>query len=92
MVKSRRLAQLGNYLRPHWKETLLGIIALLSVNGLGVYIPLLIRSGVATLSTTFSSKQISILCGSYYSAQFRHVDDAHGLPHLDFWCWPSGRI
>jgi ATP-binding cassette subfamily B protein len=58
MVKSRRLAQLGNYLRPHWKETLLGIIALLSVNGLGVYIPLLIRSGVATLSTTFSSKQI----------------------------------
>ena len=58
MVKSRRLAQLGNYLRPHWKETLLGIIALLSVNGLGVYIPLLIRSGVATLSTTFSFKQI----------------------------------
>jgi len=58
MVKSRRLAQLGNYLRPHWKETLLGVIALLSVNGLGVYIPLLIRSGVATLSTTFSFKQI----------------------------------
>ncbi|BAZ89459.1 ABC transporter-like protein [Raphidiopsis curvata NIES-932] len=58
MVKSRRLAQLGNYLRPHWKETLLGIVALLSVNGLGVYIPLLIRSGVSTLSTTFSFNQI----------------------------------
>ena len=44
MAQSRRLAKLGAYLRPHWRETTLGIIALLSVNGLGVYIPLLIRA------------------------------------------------
>ncbi|TAF01922.1 MAG: ABC transporter ATP-binding protein, partial [Nostocales cyanobacterium] len=44
--------------RPHWQDTALGIIALLSVNGLGVYIPLLIRSGVDTLSTTFSLNQV----------------------------------
>ncbi|MBK1990390.1 ABC transporter ATP-binding protein [Sphaerospermopsis aphanizomenoides BCCUSP55] len=58
MAQSRRLAKLGTYLRPHWQETALGIIALLSVNGLGVYIPLLIRSGVDTLSTTFSLNQV----------------------------------
>jgi ATP-binding cassette subfamily B multidrug efflux pump len=58
MAQSRRLAKLGSYLRPHWRETALGIIALLSVNGLGVYIPLLIRSGVDTLSTTFRLDQV----------------------------------
>ncbi|AFZ57739.1 ABC transporter ATP-binding protein [Anabaena cylindrica FACHB-243] len=58
MSKSRRLAKLATYLRPHWQDTTLGIIALLSVNGLGVYIPLLIRSGVDQLSTTFSLDQI----------------------------------
>jgi ATP-binding cassette subfamily B protein len=58
MAQSRRLTKLGTYLRPHWQDTALGIIALLSVNGLGVYIPLLIRSGVGTLSTTFSLNQV----------------------------------
>jgi ATP-binding cassette subfamily B protein len=58
MAQSRRLAKLGNYLRPHWRETTLGIIALLSVNGLGVYIPLLIRSGVDKLAKNFSLNQI----------------------------------
>ncbi|MEB3149625.1 MAG: ABC transporter ATP-binding protein [Sphaerospermopsis sp.] len=58
MAQSRRLAKLGSYLRPHWQDTVLGIIALLSVNGLGVYIPLLIRSGVDTLSTTFRLDQV----------------------------------
>jgi ATP-binding cassette subfamily B multidrug efflux pump len=58
MAQSRRLAKLGTYIRPHWRDITLGIIALLSVNGLGVYIPLLIRSGVDQLSTTFSFDQI----------------------------------
>ncbi|MFM7405354.1 MAG: ABC transporter ATP-binding protein [Cuspidothrix sp.] len=58
MANSHRLNKIGNYLRPHWRETVLGIIALFIVNGLGVYIPLLIRSGVDTLSTSFSFNQI----------------------------------
>ncbi|WP_016949556.1 ABC transporter ATP-binding protein [Anabaena sp. PCC 7108] len=58
MAQSRRLEKLGTYLRPYWRETTLGIIALLFVNGLGVYIPLLIRSGVDKLSTTFSLDQV----------------------------------
>lgn len=58
MTQSRRLEKLGTYLRPYWRETTLGIIALLFVNGLGVYIPLLIRSGVDKLSTTFSINQV----------------------------------
>jgi ATP-binding cassette subfamily B protein len=58
MAKSRRLAKLVAYLRPHWQEAALGIVALLSVNGLGVYIPLLIRSAVDQLSATFRWNQI----------------------------------
>ncbi len=58
MAKSRRIAKLGAYLRPHWRETALGLLALLSVNALGVYIPWLIRGGVDKLSTTFSWNQI----------------------------------
>ncbi|MBW4677573.1 MAG: ABC transporter ATP-binding protein/permease [Desmonostoc geniculatum HA4340-LM1] len=58
MAKSRRLAKLGAYLRPHWREASLGILALLSVNALGVYIPWLIRAGVDKLSTTFNWNQI----------------------------------
>ena len=54
MAKSHRLAKIANYLRPYWRETISGIIALLVVNGLGVYIPLLIRSGVDTLSISTS--------------------------------------
>ncbi|MBC1236427.1 ABC transporter ATP-binding protein [Nostoc sp. 2RC] len=58
MAKSRRLAKLGAYLRPHWREASLGILALLSVNALGVYIPWLIRDGVDKLSKSFSWNQI----------------------------------
>ncbi|MEH2324053.1 MAG: ABC transporter ATP-binding protein [Nostoc sp.] len=58
MAKSRRIAKLIAYLRPHWREASLGILALLSVNALGVYIPLLIRAGVDKLSTTFVLNQI----------------------------------
>ncbi len=58
MAESRRLAKLGAYLRPHWRETTLGILALLSVNGLGVYIPWLIRSAVDQLSATFNFNNI----------------------------------
>ncbi|MEH1900107.1 MAG: ABC transporter ATP-binding protein [Nostoc sp.] len=58
MAKSRRIAKLTAYLRPHWREASLGILALLSVNALGVYIPWLIRAGVDKLSTTFSWNQI----------------------------------
>ncbi len=58
MAKSRRLAKLGAYLRPHWRDATLGIISLLIVNGLGVYIPLLIRDTIDKLSTDFTSSQI----------------------------------
>ncbi|MEA5581040.1 ABC transporter ATP-binding protein [Nodularia harveyana UHCC-0300] len=58
MAEFRRLGKLGAYLRPHWRETTLGIFALLSVNGLGVYIPWLIRSAVDELSDSFDFKDI----------------------------------
>lgn len=61
MANSRRLSQLLAYLRPHWREATFGIVSLLIVNGLGVYIPLLIRSAVDRLSVEFSFNQIKYL-------------------------------
>ncbi|MBE9047253.1 ABC transporter ATP-binding protein [Pleurocapsales cyanobacterium LEGE 10410] len=58
MAKSR-LQKLGNYLRPHWRTVLLGTIALLIVNGLGVYIPLLISDSIDQLQGEFSFEQLS---------------------------------
>jgi len=58
MSKSRRFVKLVAYLRPHWRATALGIIALLVVNGLGAYIPLLIRDCVEKLSEEFDYGQI----------------------------------
>ncbi|BAZ70326.1 MAG: ABC transporter ATP-binding protein/permease [Pelatocladus maniniholoensis HA4357-MV3] len=58
MAKTRRLAVLATYLRPHWREATFGIVALLTVNGLGVYIPLLIRSAIDKLSATFTFNQL----------------------------------
>ncbi|MEL6458755.1 MAG: ABC transporter ATP-binding protein [Cyanobacteria bacterium J06621_15] len=58
MSKSRRFVKLVAYLRPHWKATALGITALLVVNGLGVYIPLIIRDCVEKLSEKFDYGQI----------------------------------
>ena len=48
------LEKLAGYLQPHWKQASLGVAALLFVNGLGVYLPLLIRDGVNNLQVTFS--------------------------------------
>jgi len=58
MSKSRRFVKLVAYLRPHWRATALGIIALLVVNGLGAYIPLLIRDCIEKLSEQFDYGQI----------------------------------
>jgi len=46
-----RLQKLASYIRPHWKQALLGIFSLLVVNALGVYIPLLIRNGINDLES-----------------------------------------
>jgi ATP-binding cassette subfamily B protein len=58
MAQSSRFAKLLSYLRPHWKQATLGILALLVVNGIGVYIPLLIRNIIDRLQVTFSFDQV----------------------------------
>ncbi|MGD1904873.1 MAG: ABC transporter ATP-binding protein [Leptolyngbyaceae cyanobacterium] len=57
------LQRLGNYLRPYWKTCSIGIFALLVVNALGVWIPLLIRDGVDELQVTFSFARITQYAG-----------------------------
>ncbi|BAZ49058.1 ABC transporter-related protein [Nostoc sp. NIES-4103] len=85
MAKSRRLAKLGAYLRPHWREATLGIIALLSVNGLGVYIPLLIRACVDKLSTNFSLNEVL-----YYIIQIILLSSAMLLIRMASRIWLFG--
>lgn len=57
MARSQ-LEKLGTYLRPHWPKSALGIGALLIVNILGVWIPLLIRDGIDELQITFGFSRI----------------------------------
>ena len=66
MARSQKSAQgnwhlkkLGQYLRPHWQRSALGILALLLVNLVGVRIPLLIRDGIDELQVTFSYDRIA---------------------------------
>lgn len=58
MAQSSRLAKLASYLRPHWRTTTVGIVALLIVNAIGIYIPLLIREIVDKLQISFNFNQI----------------------------------
>ncbi len=53
MARSR-LKTLINYIRPYWRQELGGISTLLTVNALGVYIPLLIRNSVDELQQQFN--------------------------------------
>ncbi|MGL5832608.1 MAG: ABC transporter ATP-binding protein [Waterburya sp.] len=58
-MANSRLKKLGGYLRPHWRMVLLGTIALIIVNLLGVYIPLLIKDSIDQLEGEFSFNQLS---------------------------------
>jgi ATP-binding cassette subfamily B protein len=58
MAQKSRFSKLLSYLRPHWKQASLGIFALLIVNAIGVYIPLLIRNIIDRLQVTFSFEQV----------------------------------
>ena len=58
-MANSRLRKLGNYLRPHWRMVLLGAIALVIVNALKVYIPLLIRDSINQLQGEFSFNQLT---------------------------------
>lgn len=55
-----RLKTLGRYLRPHWKISSLGIASLFVVNGLGVYIPLIIRNSVDDLQEAVDFKKVTL--------------------------------
>ncbi|MEM7726372.1 MAG: ABC transporter ATP-binding protein [Cyanobacteria bacterium P01_A01_bin.45] len=59
MASSRRLTKLVAYMRPHWREVFLGLFALFTVNGLSVYIPLLIRNCINQLSSNFTFNDIT---------------------------------
>ncbi|NEQ99814.1 MAG: ABC transporter ATP-binding protein [Cyanothece sp. SIO2G6] len=53
-----RLNVLADYLRPYWKNSALGIVALLIVNVLGAFIPQLIRTSIDELSEALSFEAV----------------------------------
>ncbi len=57
-MANSRLQKLLAYLRPYGRQTFLGILSLLIVNGIGVYIPLLIRDSIDGLRTAFNFDEI----------------------------------
>jgi ATP-binding cassette, subfamily B, multidrug efflux pump len=59
MARRSQLQKLVDYLRPYWRISALGVLALLVVNGLAVYIPLLIRNGIDELQADFSFRQVA---------------------------------
>jgi ATP-binding cassette, subfamily B, multidrug efflux pump len=56
-----RFQKLLNYLNPYKSKVAQGIFALFIVNGLSVYIPLLIRDGIDRLKTSFTSDYLTQL-------------------------------
>lgn len=57
-MANSRIKKLVGYLRPHRTQAYQGILALLVVNGIGVYIPLLLRDGIDKLRTALSFDSI----------------------------------
>jgi ATP-binding cassette subfamily B multidrug efflux pump len=57
-MANSRLQKLLTYLRPYTLQVSLGVLSLLVVNGLGVYIPLLIRDSIDELRTAFTFEQL----------------------------------
>ncbi|MBM5816860.1 MAG: ABC transporter ATP-binding protein [Cyanobacteria bacterium K_Offshore_surface_m2_239] len=57
-MRAPKLAMLRRHLRPHRRALLLGALALLVVNGLGVTIPLLVRRVVDDLQVGFSYSKV----------------------------------
>ena len=58
-MANSRIKRLIGYLRPYWRAVSSGILALLVVNAVGVYIPLLIRDSIDRLKTDFSFSELS---------------------------------
>ncbi|MGC1309501.1 MAG: ABC transporter ATP-binding protein [Phormidesmis sp.] len=54
MTQSSKFVRLVAYLRPHWKQVALGLVALLVVNAIGVTIPLIIGYIVDELTVAFT--------------------------------------
>jgi ATP-binding cassette, subfamily B, multidrug efflux pump len=58
MAQSSRFARLAAYLKPHWQQVTLGLVALLVVNAIGVTIPLIIGYIVDELTVTFTLTRV----------------------------------
>lgn len=58
MASSSKLSRLAAYLKPHWQQVSLGLVALLVVNAIGVSIPLIIGYIVDELTVTFTFSRL----------------------------------
>ncbi len=58
MAQSSKFVRLATYLRPHWQQVGLGLVALLVVNAIGVSIPLIIGYVVDELTVSFTMSRV----------------------------------
>lgn len=58
MAQPSKFVRLASYLRPHWREVMLGLVALLVVNAISVTIPLTIGKIVDELTVAFTLTQV----------------------------------
>lgn len=87
-----RIKKLANYLRPHWQIVTWGVVALLVVNLLGVYIPLLIRDSIDDLSKSFDFQKNHLLCDFYYRFSLDYVVYPHDIQSVIIRDRSSGRV
>jgi len=85
MAQSR--LKLGAYLRPHWRQATLGILALFVVNAVCLH-PLLIRI-IDKLQVTFSFDQVLSYGGTDHRLSSSDVGNPDGIP--DHAIWGGGR-
>jgi ATP-binding cassette, subfamily B, multidrug efflux pump len=76
-MANSRLKKLINYLIPHKKQLWIGVFALLVVNTLGVYIPILIRDTINDLQAGFTLDTIRLLCHRNSRISFHYVGHSH---------------
>lgn len=87
-----RIKKLANYLRPHWQIVTGGVVALLIVNLLGVYIPLLIRDSIDDLSKSFDFQKIHLLSDFNCRFSLDYVVYPHDFQSIVIRDRSSGRV
>lgn len=85
-----RLRHLLSYVRPYWKTLFLGIFALFIVNGLGVWIPILIRDSIDDLRAGFTGETLQQYVWGIFISSVSDVGNSGCFPSPNLWDRATG--